>query len=89
MKKSLNDYLTGPNGEQSSKRLFALILIVLFVVYFFSNLYWKFSLKQSLEDQLFELIVIFFAGITFEKLINGGWSRFNKKTGNDIDGAGK
>ena len=69
------DFLNGINGEQSSKRLFTLILIVLFVTYFFSNLYWGFELKQTLEDNLFYLIMIFFAGVFLE-----GWKEvFAKK----------
>jgi len=71
------DFLNGINGEQSSKRLFTLILIVLFVTYFFSNLYWGFELKQTLEDNLFYLIMIFFAGVFLE-----GWKEvFAKKSG--------
>lgn len=67
-------FLNAPNGEQSSKRLFTLILMVLWVIYFFSNLYGGYVLRSTFEDQLFYLILVFYAGITLE-----GWKDVFKK----------
>lgn len=62
----LKEFLSG-NGEASSKRLFLFILICLYVIYFFANLFWKFDLKQTIEDTLFYLIIYMFAGVGLEK----------------------
>lgn len=59
-------FLTGPNGEQSSKRLFTLVLMTLWVIYFFSNLYGGYALKDTFEDQLFYMILVFYVGIAVE-----------------------
>lgn len=66
----MKEFLTGPNGEQSSKRLFTLILMFLWVVYFFSNLYWKFILRDTFEDQLFYMILVFYVGISWENWLS-------------------
>lgn len=69
--------LQGTDGGQSSKRLFTFVLMVLWVVYFFSNLYGGYVLKDTFEDQLFYMILIFYAGIALE-----GWRDvFKKKDG--------
>lgn len=47
------NFLNGADGDQSSKRLFTFILIILWVIYFFANLFFKYDLKQSFEDNLF------------------------------------
>jgi hypothetical protein len=62
----LKEFLSG-NGEASSKRLFLFILICLYVIYFFANLFFKFDLKQTIEDTLFYLIIYMFAGVGLEK----------------------
>lgn len=64
------EFLQDSNGEQSSKRLFVFILIILFTIYFFADLFFKLELKQSIEDNLFWLIVTLFTGVAFEKPIN-------------------
>lgn len=64
----LKQTLSGTGGGMSSKRVFNFILIVLFVIYFFVNLFTGKILKPSLEDYLFYLIVIMFVGVTAE-----GW----------------
>lgn len=58
------------NGEQSSKRLFAFILIIVYVTYAIANLFFGKEMKTSLEDNLFYLILAFYAGITGEKAID-------------------
>ena len=62
------EFLNSTNGEQSSKRLFTFILIVLWVVYFFANLFWGKNLSPTVENNLFYLILATFAGVTLE-----GW----------------
>lgn len=62
------DFLNGATGEQSSKRLFTFILIVLFVTVILSNLYWGFKLDDTLEQYLFYMILFTFAGVALE-----GW----------------
>lgn len=65
------NFLNGSDGEQSSKRLFTFILIILWCVYFFANLFWGRILKETLEEYLFYLIVITFFGVAIE-----GWKSF-------------
>lgn len=62
----LKEFLSG-NGEASSKRLCLFIFVWLYVIYFFSNLFFKFELKQSIEDTLFYLILTTFTGVGLEK----------------------
>jgi len=64
------NFLNGENGDPSSKRLFTFILVLLWVVYFFANLFWGKVLKDTLEANLFYMICVFFTGVTTEKLIN-------------------
>lgn len=63
----LKQFLSGSDGEASSKRLCLFLFVCLYVVYFFSNLYFKFELKQSIEDTLFYLILASFTGVGLEK----------------------
>lgn len=74
------NFLNGEDGEQSSKRLFTFILIFLWVIYFFANLFWGRVLKETLEEYLFYLIVITFFGVAIE-----GWKQFfiTRKSGKD------
>ncbi len=67
-------FLIGPNGEQSSKRVFTLVLMLLWVIYFFANLFGRFTLKDTFEDQLFYMILVFYAGIAVES-----WKEVFKK----------
>ena len=62
------NFLNGSDGEQSSKRLFTFILVILFSVTLISNLYWGYSLKDTLEDWLAYLILATFFSVTAE-----GW----------------
>jgi hypothetical protein len=62
----LKEFLSG-GGEASSKRLCLFIFVWLYVVYFFSNLYFKCELKQTIEDTLFYLILASFTGVGLEK----------------------
>jgi len=62
----LKEYLSG-NGEASSKRLFLFLLVCLYIIYFFANLFLHLQLKQSIEDNLFYLIVVMFVGVGLEK----------------------
>jgi hypothetical protein len=70
------NFLNGTDGEQSSKRLFAFILVILWAVYFISNLYWGFTLKGSLEEYSFYLINASFFTVIAE--------RFTKPTTNNL-----
>jgi hypothetical protein len=73
------NFLNGQDGEQSSKRLFTFILIVLFVTVIISNLYWGFNLDATLKEYLFYAIMFTFLGVTLE-----GWkSVFSKNNGNE------
>lgn len=75
------DFLNSSNGEQSSKRLFTFILVLLYSVYAMANLFYGKTMKDSLEDNLFYLILAFFAGITGEKAIdNLSNKNINKST---------
>jgi hypothetical protein len=62
----LKEYLSG-GGEASSKRLFLLVLICLYAIYFLANLFFGFVLKPSIEDAHFYLIIYFFIGVGLEK----------------------
>ena len=62
----LKEYLSG-NGEASSKRLFLFLLVCLYIVYFFANLFFHLQLKQTIEDNLFYLIIVMFLGVGLEK----------------------
>lgn len=64
------DFLNSSTGEQSSKRLFTFILVILFVIVLISNLFFGKELKPTLEDNLLYLIGITFVGVLFEKPIN-------------------
>lgn len=64
-------FLNGTDGEQSSKRLFTFILIILWVVYFFANLFWGRTLKDSIEENMFYLILATFTGVTLD-----GWRSY-------------
>ncbi len=66
-------FLNDENGDQSSKRLFTLILMMLWVVYFFSNLYYGKSLKDSLEEYLFYMLIVAYGGVALE-----GWKEVFK-----------
>jgi hypothetical protein len=65
--KTFIDFFTGVDGEKSSKRLFLLILMLCFSTYFFANLFFGKVLKESLEDNLFYLIIVMFVGIAAER----------------------
>lgn len=60
------DFFIGTGGGKSSKRLFLFILIILFCVYFFANLFAGKVLKDSLEENLFYLIIVMFVGVAGE-----------------------
>lgn len=64
--KTFIDFFIGTNGGKSSKRLFLFILIVCYVTYFVANLFWGKCLKESLEDNIFYLIIVMYTGITAE-----------------------
>jgi hypothetical protein len=69
------DFFLGSNGDMSSKRLFMFILIVLFVTYFFANLFFGRVLKESIEENLFYLLCVTFIGVAGEQ----AWRAFGKK----------
>lgn len=62
----LKEYLSG-GGEASIKRLCLFIFVWLYVIYFFSNLFFKLELKPTIEDTLFYLIMGTFTGVGLEK----------------------
>lgn len=63
------NFLNGSDGDQSSKRLFTFILIILWVIYFFANLFFKYDLKQSFEDNLFYMVLVMYLGVLAEKAL--------------------
>lgn len=64
------NFLNGPDGTASSKRVITFIVLVLIVIYFFANLFWGRILKQTLEDNLLYIFLVSFTGIATEKAIN-------------------
>lgn len=62
----MKEFLSG-NGEASSKRLFLFLLVCLYIIYFFANLFFHLQLKQSIEDNLFYMIMGMFVGVGLEK----------------------
>jgi hypothetical protein len=68
--KHLVEFLSS-GTNRSSKRLFTLIIMLLWCVYFFANLFAGKELKQSFEDNLFYLILFMYAGIAAERLMSG------------------
>lgn len=62
----LKEFLSG-NGEASSKRLFLFLLVCLYIIYFLANLFFHLQLKQTIEDNLFYLIIVMFVGVGLEK----------------------
>lgn len=70
------NFLNGTDGDQSSKRLFTLIIILLWVVYFFANLFYGKSLKDSIEENLFYMVIVMYGGVAMEKALS---KLFNKK----------
>lgn len=73
------NYLKGIDGDQSSKRLFSFILIILWVVYFFSNLYWGWVLKPTLEEFLFYMTCASFFTVLAERFAPKGKIPVEKK----------
>lgn len=63
------NFLNGTDGDQSSKRLFTLILMIVWVVYFFANLFYGKQLKPSIEENLFYMIIVFYGGVALEKAL--------------------
>lgn len=61
------NFFLGPDGDNSSKRLFLFLLILVAVLYFVVNLFWGNSMKESLEDYLFYSIWGFFFGVAAER----------------------
>jgi hypothetical protein len=70
------NFLQGPDGEQSSKRVFTFIMMVLWVVYFFANLFGGYVLKETLEEYLFYIVIITYGGVAAE-----GWKNVFKRSG--------
>ena len=62
----MKEFLSG-NGEASSKRLFLFMLMCQYLLYINMNLFFKFTLKQTIEDSLFYLILAMFVGVGLEK----------------------
>lgn len=76
----LKEFLSG-NGEASSKRLFLFLLVCLYIIYFIANLFFHLQLKQSIEDNLFYLIIVMFLGVGLEKWPVQLSDMFGKKEG--------
>jgi hypothetical protein len=68
--KNVLDFFTGVDGEKSSKRFFLFVLMICFVTYFMANLFGKYEIKESLEDNTFFLIIYMYTGITVERFRN-------------------
>lgn len=62
-------FLTGMEGDNSSKRLFTLIIMILWVVYFIANLFFGKELKPSIEENLFYLTIVLYGGVMMEKAL--------------------
>lgn len=54
------------NGQESSKRLYTAVFVLLFVVLFVANLFFKLTVKDSIEDYLVGLIAYMFTGVLIE-----------------------
>lgn len=63
------NFLNGTDGDQSSKRLFTFIIIIMWVVYFISNLFYGKVLKDSIEENLFYMTIVFYGGVAMEKAL--------------------
>lgn len=59
-------FLNGPNGEQSSKRLFCCALMVFYIMMLTVNLFTGRKLDPTLQEQLFYMILAFVFAITLE-----------------------
>jgi hypothetical protein len=70
------NFLNGTDGDQSSKRLFTFIIIIMWVVYFIANLFYGKVLKDSIEENLFYMTIVFYGGVAMEKALS---KLFNKK----------
>jgi hypothetical protein len=79
----MKEFLTGPNGEQSSKRLFTLALMIVYVMVIIVNLFTGKKLDATLQEQLFYMILTFYGLIALE-----GWKTFRsvKPNGPATDG---
>lgn len=61
------NFLNGIDGDQSSKRLFTFILVILWAMYFVANLFWGLTLKETLEEYSFYLINAAFFSVLAER----------------------
>lgn len=77
--KAFINFFVGSDGDMSSKRLFLFILIILFCTYFFANLFFGKALKDSLEENLFYLIIVMFVGVAGEQWRPKKIAEANKK----------
>jgi hypothetical protein len=64
------NFLNGYDGEQSSKRLFSFILVILFAIVVITNLFFGKSLIPSLQDELMYLLMFFYVGVAGEKALS-------------------
>lgn len=64
------NFLNGSEGEQSSKRLFSFILVILFALVVVMNLFFGKALIPSLQDELMYLLMFFYTGVAAEKALN-------------------
>lgn len=67
----MKEFLTGPNGEQSSKRLFTGVLMIIYSMVLVVNLFTAKKLDDVLQQQLFYMILTFYGLIAVE-----GWKGF-------------
>jgi hypothetical protein len=67
----IRKYLSGTfkdiNGNFSYKRFQTFLFTFLFSMYFIANLFWKYTINDSLSYQIFFLIVYGYTGIALEQ----------------------
>jgi len=76
----MKEFLTGPGGEQSSKRLFTLALMLVYIMILCVNLFTGKKLDATLQEQLYYMILIFYGAIALE-----GWKNFRNINVNPVD----
>lgn len=62
-------FLKGTDGKESNKRVINTVICTLWVIYFFANLFWGKTLKETLEEYLFYMFVVAYGGVALERFL--------------------